>query len=165
MIGTNRLYRWANDNPLIELHPTEYVNNPFTVAQNARMVAINSALEVDLTGQVCADSIGTRLYSGVGGQFDFIYGASLSDEGLPVIALPSTTTLRDGSCLSRIVPTLKPGAGVVTTRSQVHYVATEYGMVDLYGKSVRQRSQALISIAHPQFRKDLARQANLLGYC
>jgi len=164
MIGTNRLYRWANDNPLIELHPTEYVNNPFTISQNARMVAINSALEIDLTGQVCADSIGARLYSGVGGQFDFIYGASLSDEGLPVIALPSTTHLRDGTCISRIVPTLKPGAGVVTTRNHVHYIATEYGMVDLYGKSIRQRSRALISIAHPQFREDLARQACLLGY-
>lgn len=164
IIGTNTLYRWVNDNPMLELRPTEYVNSPYTIAQNARMVAINSALEVDLTGQICADSIGPKLYSGVGGQLDFIYGASLSDGGLPIIALPSTTVLRDGTLVSRITPMLKQGAGVVTSRNHVHYVATEYGMVDLYGKSVRQRTQLLISIAHPSFREDLMKQARALNY-
>jgi acetyl-CoA hydrolase len=164
MIGTHRLYEWANDNPAIELHRTEYVNNPFTIAQNANMVAINSAIEVDLTGQVCADSIGPKFYSGVGGQLDFIYGASLSKGGLPIIALPSTTTLRNGHIVSRIVPMLKQGAGVVTSRNHIHYVATEYGMVDLYGKSIRQRAQLLISIAHPQFRDELTAQAKALNF-
>ena len=164
MLGTRRLYDWVNDFPMIELHCTEYVNSPFTIAQNHKMVAMNSALEVDLTGQIAADSIGPKFYSGVGGQMDFIYGASLSEGGLPIIALPSTSTLRDGSIVSRITPMLKPGAGVTTTRNHVHYVTTEYGMVDLYGKSIRQRSQALISIAHPDFRSDLTRQAKDLNY-
>jgi acetyl-CoA hydrolase len=164
MLGTRRLYRWANENPLIELHPTEYVNNPFTIARNARMVAVNSALEIDLTGQVCADSIGPRLYSGVGGQMDFIFGAANSDGGMPIIAMPSTSRLRDGTCLSRIVPMLKPGAGVVTTRNHVHYIVTEYGIVDLYGKTIRQRARLLISIAHPDFRLDLEREARRLNY-
>ncbi len=164
MLGTRRLYDWANDFPMIELHCTEYVNSPFTIAQNSKMVAMNSALEVDLTGQIAADSIGPKFYSGVGGQLDFIYGASLSEGGLPIIALPSTSTLRDGSVVSRITPMLKLGAGVTTTRNHVHYVTTEYGMVDLYGKSIRQRSQALISIAHPDFRSDLTRQAKDLNY-
>lgn len=159
ILGTRRLYQWVNDNPLIELHPTEYVNDPFVVSQNDRMVAINSAIEIDLTGQVCADSIGTRLYSGVGGQLDFIYGASRSKGGVPIIALPSTA--KD---FSRIVPTLKPGAGVVTSRNHVHYIVTEYGVADLYGKTVRQRTQALISIAAPQFREELQRQAKELHY-
>ncbi|NTU75134.1 MAG: acetyl-CoA hydrolase/transferase family protein [Anaerolineaceae bacterium] len=164
MIGTNKLYKWANNNPLIEIRRTEYVNDPFVVAQNAKMVAINSAIEVDLTGQVCADSIGPKFYSGVGGQMDFIYGASLSEGGVPIIALPSTTTTRDGTIIGRIVPMLKPGAGVVTTRNHVHYICTEYGIVDLYGKSIRQRAKALISIAHPDFREDLERQAKELHY-
>lgn len=164
IIGTRRLYQWVHDNPIVELYRTEYVNSPFTVAKNARMVAINSAIEVDFTGQVCADSIGTRFYSGVGGQMDFIYGASLSEGGLPIIALPSTTTLRDGSIVSRIVPTLKPGAGVVTSRNHIHHVATEYGMVNLYGKSIRQRTQLLISISHPQFRDELTAQAKALNF-
>lgn len=164
LIGTRRLYHWADNNPMIELRRTEYVNSPFTIAQNKKMVAINSAIEIDLTGQVCADSIGTRFYSGVGGQMDFIYGASLSEGGLPVIALPSTTMLRDGTQLGRIVPMLKPGAGVTTSRNHVHYVATEYGMVDLYGRTIRERAQLLISIAHPDFRADLTRQAKELHY-
>lgn len=164
MIGTHRLYEWVNNNPMVELHRTEYVNNPFTIAQNARMVAINSAIEVDLTGQVCADSIGPKFYSGVGGQLDFLYGASLSDGGLPVIAIPSTTSLKDGTIVSRITPMLKLGAGVVTSRNHVHYIATEYGMVDLYGRSVRQRAQLLISIAHPQFREELTAQARVLHF-
>jgi acetyl-CoA hydrolase len=159
LLGTKRLYEWVDDNPLIELHPTEYVNDPFVIAQNERMVAINSAIEVDLTGQVCADSIGTRLYSGVGGQLDFIYGASRSKGGVPIIALPSTT--KD---ISRIVTTLKLGAGVVTSRNHVRFVVTEYGVADLYGKTIRQRTQQLINIAHPQFREQLTAEARQLHY-
>jgi acetyl-CoA hydrolase len=164
IIGSQRLYEWVDDNPLIELHPTEYVNDPFVIAQNERQVAINSAIEVDLTGQVCADSIGPKIYSGVGGQLDFIYGAARSKGGVPIIALPSTTTLRDGRVISRIVPMLNQGAGVVTTRNHVHYVVTEFGVADLYAKSVRQRAQALINIAHPDFRADLTKQAQALHY-
>jgi acetyl-CoA hydrolase len=159
ILGTKRLYKWVDDNPLIELHPTEYVNDPFIIAQNERMVAINSAIEVDLTGQVCADSIGHRLFSGVGGQLDFIYGSSRSKGGVPIIALPSTA--KD---FSRIVATLKPGAGVVTTRNHVHYIITEHGIADLYGKTIRQRAQALINIAHPKFREELTRQAKEMNY-
>ena len=161
MLGTKRLYQWAHDNPLIELHRTEYVNDPFVIAQNYRQVAINSALEVDLTGQVCADSIGPKLYSGAGGQLDFIYGASRSEGGVPVIALPATA--KDGA-LSRIVPMLKQGAGVVTTRYHVHYIVTEYGVASLYGKTIRQRAQELITIAAPQFRDELTRAAKELNY-
>ena len=161
MLGTKRLYQWAHDNPLIELHRTEYVNDPFIIAQNYRQVAINSALEVDLTGQVCADSIGPKLYSGAGGQLDFIYGASRSEGGVPIIALPATA--KDGA-LSRIVPVLKQGAGVVTTRYHVHYIVTEYGVASLYGKTIRQRAQELITIAAPQFREELTRAAKELNY-
>jgi len=164
MLGTKRLYDWADDNPLIELHRTEYVNDPFVIAQNEKMVAINSAIEVDLTGQVCADSIGPKLYSGVGGQLDFIYGASRSKGGVPVIALPSTTTLKDGTPVTRIAAMLKQGAGVVTSRNHVRYVVTEYGVADLYGKTIRQRAQQLIGIAHPEFRTDLEKQAKELHY-
>jgi acetyl-CoA hydrolase len=159
IIGSSRLYDWVDDNPIIELHPTEYVNDPFVIAQNERMVAVNSAIEVDLTGQVCADSIGPKLYSGVGGQLDFIYGASRSKGGVPIIALPSTA-----KNFSRIVPTLKPGAGVVTSRNHVRYVVTEYGVADLYGKTIRQRAKALINIAHPVFRYQLLREATELHY-
>jgi acetyl-CoA hydrolase len=161
MLGTKRLYAWVDDNPLIELHRTEYVNAPFVIAQNHRQVAINSAIEVDLTGQVCADSIGPKLYSGVGGQLDFIYGASLSDGGVPIIALPATAK---GGSLSRIVPMLKQGAGIVTSRYHVHYVVTEYGVADLYGKTIRQRAQALIDVAAPQFRDELTHTAKELHY-
>lgn len=164
MLGTRNLYAWADDNPLIEFHRTEYVNDPFVIAQNERMVAINSAIEVDLTGQICADSIGPKLYSGVGGQLDFIYGASRSKGGVPIIALPSTTTMRDGTPVTRITAMLKMGAGVVTSRNHVHYVVTEYGVADLYGKSIRQRAQQLIGIAHPDFRADLEKQAKELHY-
>jgi 4-hydroxybutyrate CoA-transferase len=164
MLGTKRLYDWADDNPLIELHRTEYVNDPFVIAQNERMVAINSAIEIDLTGQVCADSIGPKLYSGVGGQLDFIYGASRSKGGVPVIALPSTNTLRDGTVLSKIAPLLKHGAGVVTSRNHVRYIVTEYGVADLYGKTIRDRATQLINIAHPDFRDDLKKQAQELHY-
>ena len=164
VIGSKRLYEWVDDNPIIDFHPTEYVNDPFVIAQNDRQVSINSAIEIDLTGQVCTDSIGPKLYSGVGGQFDFIYGASRSKEGVPIIALPSTAKLRDGTTVSRIVPMLKQGAGVVTTRNHVWFVVTEYGVADLFGKTIRQRSKSLINIAHPQFRKDLLKQATELHY-
>ena len=164
ILGTRRLYAWCDDNPLIELHRTEYVNDPFVIAQNERMVAVNSAIEVDLTGQVCADSIGPKLYSGVGGQLDFIYGASRSKGGVPIIALPSMTTLRDGTRISRITALLKHGAGVVTSRNHVRFVVTEYGVADLYGKTIRQRASALIGVAHPDFREELTRQAAELHY-
>ena len=164
LLGTKRLYDWVDDNPLIELHRTEYVNDPFVIAQNERMVAINSAIEVDLTGQVCADSIGPKLYSGVGGQLDFIYGASRSKGGIPVIAMPSTNTKRDGSSQSKITPMLKHGAGVVTTRNHVRFIVTEYGVADLYGKTIRERATQLINIAHPQFRNELKKQASKLHY-
>lgn len=164
IIGTRALYSFVDDNPIVELHPTEYVNDPFVISRNDRMVSINSAIEVDVTGQVCADSIGPKLYSGVGGQVDFIYGASRSKGGRPIIALPSTATLRDGSNISRIVPMLKQGAGVVTSRNHVHYVVTEYGAAALYGQTIRQRARALIDIAHPAFREQLERQASELRY-
>lgn len=159
ILGTKRLYEWVHNNPLIEFLRTEYVNDPFVISQNHRMVAINSAIEVDLTGQICADSIGTKLYSGVGGQLDFIYGASRSKGGVPIIALPSKA-----KAFSRIVPTLKPGAGVVTTRNHIQYVVTEYGVAPLYGKTIRERAQALINIAHPEHRDELTKQAQELNY-
>lgn len=164
ILGTQKLYSWVNDNPMVEMHPTEYVNDPFVIAQNERMVAVNSAIEVDLTGQVCADSIGPKLYSGVGGQLDFIYGASRSKGGVPIIALPSTATMRDGTAVSKITAMLKPGAGVVTSRNHVRFVVTEFGIADLYGKTIRQRAQALIKIANPIFHDELQRQAKELHY-
>lgn len=164
ILGTKRLYDWVDDNPLIELHRTEYINDPFVIAQNDRMVAINSAIEVDITGQVCADSIGPKLYSGVGGQLDFVYGASRSKGGVPIIALPSTNTMRDGTVVSKIVTMLKQGAGVVTTRNHVRFIVTEYGVADLYAKTIHQRAKALINVAHPQFRDELAEQAKQLHY-
>lgn len=162
VLGTHSLYEWVDDNPLCEFHRQEYVNDPFVIAQNDRMVAINSAIEVDLTGQVCADSIGPKFFSGVGGQLDFVYGASRSKGGVPIIAMPATTTMKDGTVISKIVAMLKLGAGVVTGRNHVHYIVTEYGVADLYGKSVRQRVKALINIAHPDFRADLEKQAREL---
>lgn len=164
LLGTKRLYDWVNNNPLVELYRTEYVNDPFVVAQNDRMVAINSALEVDLTGQVCADSIGPRIFSAVGGQLDFIYGAARSKGGVPIITLPSTAVMKDGTVISKIVPMLKHGAGVVTSRNHVHYVVTEFGVAALYGKTVRQRTQALINVAHPQFRDEITAKAKELHY-
>jgi 4-hydroxybutyrate CoA-transferase len=161
LFGSQRLYNFAHNNPIIELHPTDYVNDPFNIAQNDKMVAINSALQVDLTGQVCADSIGSRIYSGVGGQVDFIRGAARSKGGLPIIAFLSTAK---NDSLSRIVPMLNTGAGVVTTRNDVHYVITEYGVASLYGKTVRQRAQELINIAHPKFREELKAAARELEY-
>jgi len=154
-MGTQALYAFVDNNPAVEFYPTEYVNDPFVIAQNAKMVAINAAIEVDMTGQVCADSIGERFYSGIGGQVDFIRGAARSQGGRPIIALPSTATLPDGTMISRIVPALKPGAGVVTSRGDVHYVVTEWGVAYLHGKSLRERALALIRIAHPDFRREL----------
>jgi 4-hydroxybutyrate CoA-transferase len=164
ILGTQKLYRWAHNNPLCEFRRQEYVNDPFVIAQNERQVAINSAIEVDLTGQVCADSIGPKFFSGVGGQLDFIYGAARSKGGVPIIAMPSTAAMKDGTLVSKIVPMLKQGAGVVTSRNHVHYVVTEYGVADLYGKSIRQRVEALIGIAHPDFRADLRKQAKELQW-
>ncbi len=161
VLGTQRVYDFIDDNAMVEFHPQDYINDPFIIAQNDSMIAINSAIEVDLTGQVCADSIGPKLYSGVGGQVDFIRGAARSKGGKPIIALPSTAK---GGTISRITPMLKQGAGVVTTRNDVHYVVTEFGVADLYGKTIRQRVQALIGIAHPDFRADLRQQARALGY-
>ena len=163
LLGTNRLYSFVNDNPVVELHPTEYVNDPFIIAQNSKMVAINSAIEVDLTGQVCSDSIGPRFYSGVGGQVDFIYGASRSQGGVPIIALPSTAQVK-GQTVSKIVATIKPGGGVMTTRNHVRFVVTEHGVAELYAKNVRQRARALINIAAPEFRDELEKNAQAMRY-
>ncbi|MDX1664693.1 MAG: acetyl-CoA hydrolase/transferase C-terminal domain-containing protein [Candidatus Promineifilaceae bacterium] len=161
LFGTQRLYDFVHQNPLIEMHPTGYVNDPFNIARNNQMVAINSAVQVDLTGQVSADSIGPRLYSGAGGQVDFVRGAARAEGGLPIIALQSTA--RRGS-ISRIVPMLNQGAGVVTTRYDVHYVVTEYGVASLHGRCVRERARELIRVAHPQFREELECEARQLGY-
>lgn len=155
-LGSKNLYDAIDNNPIFETHPTNYTNHPFIVGQNEKMVAINSAIEVDLTGQVCSDSIGTRIYSGFGGQVDFIRGATQSKGGKPIIALHSTAR---GGKVSKIVPTLQIGAGVVTTRADVHYVVTEYGIAYLHGKNLRQRAEALINIAHPDFRHMLEQEA------
>ncbi len=161
ILGTRQLYEFVHDNPIVEMHPTEYVNDPFRIAQNDKMVSINSAIEVDLTGQVCADSIGPKFYSGVGGQVDFVRGAARSKGGKPIIALPSTTK---NDTISRITWQLKPGAGVITTRNDIHYIVTEYGVAHLYGKSIRQRVRAMIDIAHPNFREELEAKAHELNY-
>ncbi|MEO6454690.1 MAG: acetyl-CoA hydrolase/transferase C-terminal domain-containing protein [Ginsengibacter sp.] len=151
MIGTRKLYDFVDDNPQIRVMDIAYVNDTSIIRQNPRATAINSAIEIDLTGQVCADSIGTYQYSGIGGQMDFMRGASLSEDGKPIIAMPSTTS----KGLSRIVPFLKEGAGVVTTRGHMHWVVTEYGIIDLFGKNLKQRAKALIEIAHPNHREAL----------
>lgn len=153
MTGTRKLYDFVNDNPAIRVMKIDYVNDTSIIRQNPKVTAINSAIEIDLTGQVCSDSIGAYQYSGIGGQMDFIHGASLSEGGKPIIALPSQT--KKG--ISRIVPFLKEGAGVVTTRGHVHWVVTEYGIVNLFGKSLKQRAKALIEIAHPDHREMLAK--------
>ena len=149
VMGSRKLYDFIDNNPLVEFHPTDYVNDPFNIARNDKMISINAAIEVDLTGQVCADSLGTMFYSGIGGQVDFTRGAARSKGGKPIIALPSTA---EHETISRIVPYLKQGAGVVTSRGDVHYVVTEYGAAYLHGKSIRERAMALIEIAHPKFR-------------
>lgn len=157
-MGSKKLYDYIDDNPMFKMLDAAYVNNPEVIRKNPKVTAINSAIEIDLTGQICADSIGKKMYSGVGGQMDFIRGASLSEGGLPIIALPSISS----KGISKISPVLKEGAGVVTTRSHVHYVVTEYGVVNLYGKSLRERAELLISIAHPDHREELERQAHVL---
>ena len=161
-LGTKDLFDFLDYNPLIEMHPVHYTNDPFVIAQNDNMVAINSALQVDLTGQVCSDSIGQSCYSGFGGQTDFIRGAARSRGGKPIIALPSTAR---GGAVSRIVPILDPGAGVVDTRADVHYIVTEHGVANLFGKSIRERARELIRVAAPQFRDwlaDAAARAHIL---
>jgi GNAT superfamily N-acetyltransferase len=161
VMGTRRLYDWVHDNPTVELMPSDFTNDPFVIAQNDTMVAINSALAVDLTGQVAADTVGGRFFSGIGGQVDFIRGAARSRDGKPIIALPSTAK---GGTVSRIQAVLEAGAGVVTSRGDVHFVVTEYGVADLWGKTVRERAQALIEVAHPDFRSELVAAAKARKY-
>ncbi|AVQ13999.1 4-hydroxybutyrate coenzyme A transferase [Leptospira santarosai] len=155
VMGTKKLYDFIDDNPEVAMLDIGYINDPHVIRQNPKVTAINSAVEVDVTGQVCADTIGIRQYSGVGGQMDFIRGASLSERGKPIIALPSVTSKGE----SRIVSMLKPGADVVTTRAHVHYIVTEYGIANLYGKNLRQRAKSLIEIAHPDHREKLEKEA------
>jgi len=155
LLGTRKLYDFVDDNPVVRVKDIEYVNDASVIRKNPKVTSINSAIEIDITGQVCADSIGARIYSGVGGQMDFIRGASLSEGGKPIIALPSRT--KKG--VSKIVPFLKQGAGVVTTRAHVHYIATEYGIVDLYAQTLRERAKRLIEISHPDDREELERAA------
>ncbi|MDZ7291354.1 MAG: 4-hydroxybutyrate CoA-transferase [candidate division KSB1 bacterium] len=161
ILGSERLYAYSHNNPIFELHQVDYTNDPFVVARNDNMISINSALEVDLTGQVCADSIGYMIYSGFGGQVDFTRGAARAKGGKPIIALSSTA--KNGQ-LSRIVPHLKEGAGVVTSRGDVHYVVTEHGIAYLHGRNLRERARALINIAHPNFREELERFAKAKKY-
>jgi 4-hydroxybutyrate CoA-transferase len=160
LMGSRRLYEFVHDNPIVEMRSVDFTNDTHVIRTFSRMVAINSAIEVDLTGQVCADSIGPRLYSGVGGQMDFIRGAAQAEEGRAIIALPSTAA---GGTISRIVPTLAHGAGVVTTRAHVRTVVTEWGVAELFGRSLRERAAALIGIAHPDHRDRLRTDARNLG--
>jgi acyl-CoA hydrolase len=160
-IGTKQLFDFVDNNPIFEFHPTAYTNDPALIARNDNMVAINSALQIDLTGQVCSDSIGTLFYSGIGGQVDFLLGAGRSKGGKSIIAISSTA--KDGA-ISRIVPMLSPGAGVVTSRGLIRYVVTEYGVAYLHGKTVRQRAQALIDVAHPKFREELYQFCEKTGW-
>ncbi|MDP2308357.1 MAG: acetyl-CoA hydrolase/transferase C-terminal domain-containing protein [Pseudomonadota bacterium] len=161
VLGSEAVYRWVDGNPAVEMQPSDITNDPAVIARHSRFVAINSALSVDLTGQVNADSLGSRFYSGIGGQVDFLRGAARSVGGRPIVALPSTA--KSGT-ISRIVGTLAPGSGVVTSRGDVHHVATEWGRVDLHGLSVRLRARALIGIADPRFREQLTLEARALGY-
>lgn len=161
VVGTERVYRFVHNNPFVSMHPADYTNDTSIIRRNAKMMAINSAIEIDLTGQVVADSIGTQFYSGVGGQMDFVRGAALSPGGRAIIALPSTT--RDGR-ISRIVPVLKRGAGVVTTRAHVQYIVTEWGVAHLHGQTIRERAHQLIRIAHPAFREELESFARGQGW-
>jgi acyl-CoA hydrolase len=154
LAGSKRLYDYVDDNPFVEMRSCDYVNDVHNIRKNPKMVAINSAIQIDLSGQVCADSIGTRMYSGVGGQMDFIRGASLSEGGKAIIAMPSTTT----KGISRIVPFLNPGAGVVTTRAHVQYIVTEYGVANLYGKTIKQRVAELVNISHPDHRERIDKE-------
>jgi acyl-CoA hydrolase len=158
LMGSRKLYDFVDDNPLVEMFPSDYINDTREIRKNPKVTAINSAIEIDMTGQVCADTIGTKHFSGVGGQMDFIRGAALSQGGKPIIALPSVTSKGE----SRIVPQLRPGAGVVTTRAHVQYVVTEYGIVNLFGKNFRRRVEAMASIAHPDFREEILRSGHEL---
>jgi acyl-CoA hydrolase len=155
-MGTQRAYRFVHDNPMIEMRPVDFTNDTHVIRSFSRMTAINSAVEIDLTGQIVADSIGHRMYSGVGGQMDFIRGASLASDGRAIIALPATA---QGGARSRIVPSLQEGAGVVTTRAHARTVVTEHGIAELWGRSLRERARALIAIAAPEFRADLEHEA------
>lgn len=161
LLGSKVCFDYLHDNPVFEFRPSKFVNDPFTISRNENMVSINSALEVDITGQVCADSIGPKNYSGFGGQLDFIRGATRSKNGKPIVAF--TSTAKNGA-VSRITPFLKQGAGVTTTRADVHYIITEYGIADLYGKSIRERAKRLIEIAHPDFREELEKYAYEVKY-
>jgi acyl-CoA hydrolase len=161
MLGSERLYRWVDDNPMVEMRPVEFTNDTAVIRRFHRMVAINSAIEIDLTGQVCADSIGPRMYSGVGGQMDFVRGAALADDGRAIIALPSTAAQ---GTVSRIRPFLREGAGVVTTRAHVETIVTEWGIAEMHGRSIPERARQLIAIADPRFREDLERGAREAGY-
>lgn len=161
MMGTDKLYRFVDDNPMVEMRPTDFTNDTHVIRSFSRMTAINSAISIDLTGQVNADSIGWQMYSGVGGQMDFIRGAALASEGRAIIALPATAV---AGSISRIVPFLAEGAGVVTTRAHVRTVVTEFGVAELYGRSIRERAKALIAIAHPDFRDELTTQARKTHY-
>jgi 4-hydroxybutyrate CoA-transferase len=162
MLGTRELFDYVDNNPLFEMRTTAFCNDPVQIARNERMVAINSALQIDLTGQVCSDSIGHKFYSGIGGQVDFLRGASRSKGGKPIIAISSTA--KNGE-VSRIVPFLNPGAGVVTSRGLIRYVVTEYGVAFLHGKTIRQRAEALVAIAHPKFRNELYDYCERTGWC
>ena len=160
-MGSEKLYRFVDDNPEVVFLDIEWVNNPVVIAKNNKVTSINSAIQIDLSGQVCADSMGTRIYSGVGGQLDFVLGATFSEEGKSIIALPSTASK---GTLSRLVPTLERGAGVVTTRAHVDYVVTEFGVAELRGHSIAERARDLIAIAHPDFREPLSRECrDVLG--
>jgi len=161
VIATKELFDYIHNNPLIEFRPTKFVNDPFNIARNDNMISINSALQVDFTGQVCADSIGHRNYSGFGGQVDFVRGAARSKNGKPIIAFPSTAKK---GIISRIVPYLTQGAGVTTTRGDVQYFITEYGIADLFGKTVRERVKEMIKISHPEFREELEKKAREFKY-
>ncbi len=155
LMGSKKLYDFVNNNPVVELYPVDYVNDPLTIMKNNKMVSINSALQVDLMGQVCAEAIGLKQFSGVGGQVDYIRGVSMAEDGKAIIAMPSTAAKGK---LSRIVPFLDHGSCVTTSRNDVEYIVTEYGIANLRGKSLKQRAKALISIAHPDFRDELAKE-------
>jgi acyl-CoA hydrolase/GNAT superfamily N-acetyltransferase len=164
VMGTRRLYDFCDDNPMVEFHPCEYTNDPFIISQNKKQVAINAALTVDITGQVNADSLGYQFYSGIGGQVDFIRGSGRAKEGKPIMVIPSTAILPDGKVVSRIVPYLQQGSGVVITRGDVHYIVSEWGIAYLYGKSIRERVLEMINIAHPDFREELLDHAKKWKY-
>jgi GNAT superfamily N-acetyltransferase len=164
VMGSKRLYDFVDDNPMVEFHPCDYTNDPFIISKNKKQVAINAALSVDLTGQINSDSLGHRFYSGIGGQVDFVRGAGRSIDGKPIMVLPSTATLKDGTVVSRIVSNLQPGSGVVITRGDIHYVVTEWGIAYLYGKSIRERVLEMINIAHPDFREELLEKAKKWNY-